>query len=253
MKIQYKAIKELLWEYRIFLGGDELGKVSPHYKDEQIIEIQKNISIESYCTFWGRSGLRLVSLGSFSYSNSVLPLTVSVGRYCSIGGGLQVLGDRHPLEWATTCPSLYAPNSGLVKTLVADTGRQTFFRTYDRTHKPVKVGNDVWIGQNVTLAQGITIGNGSVIAGNSMVTKDVPPYCIVGGNPAKIIRKRFSDTIIEALTSLQWWKYSIQDFSDLDITNPSIFCQQLSERIAKKNIAPFTPKILNYSEIKKFT
>lgn len=249
MKIEYKKIKKLMWERRIFLGNDKIEIQHPYYKDDQLIEIQKEIEIESYCTFWGRAGYRIVSMGAFSYSNSNLPLTVSIGRYSSIGGGLQVLGDRHPLEWVTTCPSLYAPNSGLVKALIEDTGRGTFFREYDRSHRPVKIGNDVWIGQNVTLAQGIEVGDGAVIAGNSMVTKNVPPYVIVGGNPAKIIRKRFSDTAIELLLKSQWWRYSIQDFSDLEIKNPILFCHQFEERKEKK-IIEFSPEKLKYSDFK---
>lgn len=240
-----------MWERRIFLGNDKIEIQHPYYKDDQLIEIQKEIEIESYCTFWGRAGYRIVSMGAFSYSNSNLPLIVSAGRYCSIGAGLQVLGDRHPLEWITTSPSLYAPNSGLVKALVEDTGRGSTFREYDRTHLPVKIGNDVWIGQNVTLAQGIKIGDGAIIAGNALVTKDVPPYVIVGGNPAKIIRKRFDDEAIELLLSSQWWKYSIQDFSHFDITNPKLFCFQLEEKKRNEEMPEFQPKKLRYSDFKK--
>jgi len=72
------------------------------------------------------------------------------------------------------------------------------------------VGNDVWIGYNVTILPGITIGDGAIIAANTTVSKDVPPYSIVGGNPSKIIKKRFSDEKIETLLTLKWWDWDIE-------------------------------------------
>ena len=72
------------------------------------------------------------------------------------------------------------------------------------------VGNDVWIGYNVTILPGITIGDGAIIAANTTVTKDVPQYSIVGGNPSKVIKKRFSDEKIETLLELKWWDWNIE-------------------------------------------
>ena len=70
------------------------------------------------------------------------------------------------------------------------------------------VGNDVWIGQNVTVMPGVHIGDGAIIAANSVVTKDIPPYCIAGGNPCKVIRKRFEEDLIEYLLNLKWWDWN---------------------------------------------
>src|SRR6185312_6866720 len=69
------------------------------------------------------------------------------------------------------------------------------------------IGNDVWIGQDVSLNRGVTIGDGAVVAGFSVVTRDVPPYAIVGGNPAKIIKYRFPEETINALLESRWWDY----------------------------------------------
>jgi len=83
---------------------------------------------------------------------------------------------------------------------------------------PVKgntiIGNDVWIGHNATIMPGITIGDGSIIATNATVTKDVDPYTIVGGNPATVIRKRFSDETISQLLKLRWWDWPIEKITD---------------------------------------
>ncbi|MAD97097.1 MAG: chloramphenicol acetyltransferase [Flavobacteriaceae bacterium] len=74
----------------------------------------------------------------------------------------------------------------------------------------IHVGNDVWIGYNATIMAGVSIGDGAIIATNATVVKDVPPYSIVGGNPAKLIRKRFSEETIEKLLEIQWWHWSIE-------------------------------------------
>ena len=79
------------------------------------------------------------------------------------------------------------------------------------------VGNDVWIGQNVTVMPGVHIGDGAIIAANSVITKDVPAYCVVGGNPSKIIRKRFDDTLIDYMLKLKWWNWdSDKIFRNMD-------------------------------------
>ena len=80
------------------------------------------------------------------------------------------------------------------------------------------VGNDVWIGQNVTILPGVHIGDGAIIGANSVVSKDVLPYHIVGGNPIKVIRKRFDDDTIEFLLNLKWWDWSAEKiFENLEI------------------------------------
>lgn len=89
------------------------------------------------------------------------------------------------------------------------------------------IGNDVWIGQNVTVMPGVHIGDGSVIAANTVVTKDVPAYCIAGGNPCKIIRKRFDDELIEYLLELKWWDWS----ADKIFRNMSALCSGDLEQI----------------------
>ena len=81
-----------------------------------------------------------------------------------------------------------------------------------------KIGNDVWIGQNVTVMPGVHIGDGAIIAANSVVVKDVPPYRIAGGNPCKIIKKRFDDELIEYLLAVKWWDWpACKIFNNLDI------------------------------------
>ena len=77
------------------------------------------------------------------------------------------------------------------------------------------IGNDVWIGQDVTILPGVCIGDGAIIGMNSLVASDVPPYTIVAGNPAKEIRKRFDDELIELMLKFQWWNLSVEEIDNL--------------------------------------
>lgn len=91
-----------------------------------------------------------------------------------------------------------------------------------------EIGNDVWIGKNVLIKGGITIGDGAIIGMGSVVTKDVPPYSIVGGVPAKIIRKRFSQTEIDALLKIKWWNWDSNDIVNRreDFVKPGYFIEK---------------------------
>ncbi|TIX41061.1 MAG: CatB-related O-acetyltransferase, partial [Mesorhizobium sp.] len=83
--------------------------------------------------------------------------------------------------------------------------RSTF--EYLRTNGPIKLGHDVWIGTDAIVLSGVTIGDGAVIAARSVVARDVPPYAIVGGNPARIIKYRFPDPTIAAMQKIRWWDW----------------------------------------------
>lgn len=121
---------------------------------------------------------------------------LKLGKFCSIADGCRIyLGGNHQVGWYTTYPFGHVhkdvfPHHGL--------GHPT-------TKGNVVIGHDVWIGANVTIMSGVSIGHGAIIANNSHVVKSVAPYTIVGGNPANVIRKRFSDDEIEFLLELEWW------------------------------------------------
>lgn len=87
----------------------------------------------------------------------------------------------------------------------------------------------MWLGANAVLLQGITIGDGAVIAAGSIVTKDVPPYAIVGGAPAKVIRYRFDSEIIEKLLELKWWDLEFEDLKEVDFDNIELAIKQVQE------------------------
>ena len=141
---------------------------------------------------------------------------VVVGKFCSIGENCNIyLEASHRSEWITTFPfgrtsqmvfnNKFAPNGppGLMK-----------------CKGDVIIGNDVWIAKNVTIMSGVKIGDGAVIANNSHVVKDIPPYSIVGGNPAQVIKYRFPEEKIEKLLEIQWWNWDTKKIED----NIEILC-----------------------------
>lgn len=120
-----------------------------------------------------------------------------VGNFCSIAGNVNIyLGGNHRTDWVTTYPFGHI--------------NQSVFNTFNGVGHPatkgdVTIGNDVWIGCNATIMSGVTIGDGAVIANNSHVVKDVEPYTLVGGNPAKYVKHRFTPEQIEQLLKIRWW------------------------------------------------
>ena len=142
--------------------------------------------------------------GCFDYKN--IPSGVSFGNYCSIADGVKIFRANHPLTFFTSHPLFYNPIMGYVNS--------------DRlTRLPLSIGHDVWIGANaIILPTCHKIGNGAVIGAASIVTKDVPPYSIVAGNPAKQIKFRFNTNQIKYLENIKWWEKSMPELASLGYT-----------------------------------
>lgn len=130
----------------------------------------------------------------------------TIGAFTSIANGVILGGARHPMEWVGMSPAFYAGRDSI---------RAKFAQHALPLPGKITIGNDVWIGRSAVVLSGVTIGNGAVVGAGAVVTKDVPPYAIVGGNPAKIIRYRFSPQIVDALEEIQWWNFSDQRLLEL--------------------------------------
>ena len=123
-----------------------------------------------------------------------------IGKFCAIGRGVEFImnGANHRMGSVTTYPFN-----------IMGHGWEAFAPTLEEL--PLKgdtvVGNDVWFGQNVTVMPGIHIGDGAIIAANSVVTRDIPPYCVAGGNPCQVLRPRFDRELTEYLLELKWWDW----------------------------------------------
>jgi acetyltransferase-like isoleucine patch superfamily enzyme len=162
-------------------------------------------------------------IGRYSYMGiGIVFDDIHVGRYCSIADGFTIVSGNHALNYLTTHP-IYASNAlfGWI-----DEYRDIDFKTkkMDPHHailpSPLIIGHDVWMGNRVTLLGKVkSIGNGAVIGAGSVVTKDVPPYAIVAGNPAKILRYRFPDLIIKELEKLKWWDLPLSAIKHLNLAD----------------------------------
>jgi len=123
-------------------------------------------------------------------------INCDVGSFTSIANNVVIGGAQHPMDWVSMSPVFYEGKDS-VKTKFSEHIRPDALKT--------KVGNDVWIGQGALIKAGVSIGDGAVVGMGSVVTKNVAPYCIVAGNPARLIKKRFDEDIIDNLLQLKWW------------------------------------------------
>ena len=139
-------------------------------------------------------------LGDFTYvsSNSVI-LEAQIGKFCSIGPNVKIAPGKHPTKIiVSTHPAIYSNPSYCLRNF-SDVDQHNPYRK-------VKIGNDVWICANVIIGDGVIVGDGAIISANSVVTKNIEPYSIVSGNPAKHVRYRFTNDEIDCLLKNKWWE-----------------------------------------------
>lgn len=147
---------------------------------------------------YGHQNIKHIFKDEFPY------IKLIIGSFCSIADNIKVYYGHgyHDSNNISTYPFGYV-----------DFGKEKFNK--GKTNGDIIIGNDVWIGDNVTIMSGINIGDGSIIANNSHVVRDVEPYTIVGGNPSNIIKKRFSDDVIDKLLKLKWWNLEDTEINEI--------------------------------------
>lgn len=154
------------------------------------------------------AGSHLVNCNMGKYSDIGYDCTIinsEIGSFCSLGANIIIGGAGHTVDWVSTSPVFNENKDHLPK---------KFSLHKFNLETTTKIGNDVWIGNNVIIKAGVTIGDGSVIGMGSIVTKDIPPYEIWAGNPAKFIKKRFEDDIANKLLSIKWWEWEDDKISE---------------------------------------
>lgn len=148
---------------------------------------------------------RGVKIGKYTYINngSHLGNNTIIGNFCSISYDCKIGLADHPLQFLAITPHL--------------TGRENVVNSKDywkNYHDKVEIGHDVWVGANAVILQGVKVGNGAIIGAGAIVRKDVEPYSVVVGVPAKVVRKRFSSDEVQAIEGMEWWNWDIKKIND---------------------------------------
>ena len=168
--------------------------------------INRLMGVDAYSRLLAQQREGIVQIGLYSYGTPEIFVyegdsnKVKIGKFCSIANDVKIfVGGNHRVDWISTYPFRIMFNlPGQYKD------------GHPSSKGDVVIGNDVWIGRGTTILSGVNIGDGSVIGAYSVVTKNVPPYSIVAGNPARIIKKRFDDKVISILLKIKWWDWPIE-------------------------------------------
>lgn len=209
-------------------------------------KLSQMCSFEVPCSVYGSVDTRTyIEIGAFSSVGGNLAEGriggVSIGRYCSIAAGVYLGLQQHPTSFVSTSARQYFANccgwdfhAGSVRlpSIPQEQPKMTI------------IGNDVWIGTNALVMGGIKVGNGAIIAAGAVVTKDVPPYAIVAGVPAKIIRYRFNENTIRELQELKWWDYNLADLGEIPWNDVAQAIPLIRKRISSGCVEPYLPKIM---------
>lgn len=163
----------------------------------------KECQLAEYVSITGRSTVVRSDIGRFTYINSARVVRAHVGSFCSIGPDALVGGlGRHPTDMLSTHPAFYSVQG---QTAVSFAHAPQFEEWI-----PTTIGHDVWIGARAIILDGVRVGTGAIVAAGALVSRDVPPYAIVGGVPARIIRYRYDETSRGHLEASRWWELGLE-------------------------------------------
>jgi acetyltransferase-like isoleucine patch superfamily enzyme len=201
---------------------------------------------EPPCTIAGNVNCKtLIEVGAFSLFNGEAGhgriRDVRIGRYSGVGKFVDIGLPNHPTNWISTNARQYVRG---VEEWNSYLGKDVATADYEE-RRITEIGNDVSIFDRAFIVQGVKIGDGAVVAAGAVVTKDVPPYAVVAGVPAKVVKYRFDDETIKKLLELKWWRYDLSDLGQIDWRDVPKAIRQIQETKA----AEYKPKWITGCEI----
>lgn len=186
------------------------------------VELVDNLTIDKQsCVSRSQVG-RYFGLGCFSFVNNC-----RIGRYCTFGARVSVGAFSHPTDWLSVHEVGYRDIANIYGDSILTDGVNRAPQ-----NPATEIGNDVWIGDNACVRAGVRIGDGAIVGMGAVVTADVPPYAIVGGNPARVLRHRFEAPVIAALLALRWWELDMPALKGVDFADVGAAIEQVRQRRA---------------------
>lgn len=219
-------------------------KIEGVYKNGEKFRIQQNAVAERYSNM---PKARIVSMGAYSYcrTKSMSP-HLQCGRYCSLATGIEFSDQEHPTKRVSTHPwTTHAHMRKFAEDEFNADWEVTYFPTLP---PPPVIENDVWIGANALIRRGVTIGTGAIVAARAVVTRDVPPYAIVGGTPARVLKYRFPEQLIQRLLASKWWIYNYIDLPNPASEDVNSFLDALEYKVENNLISAFNPGLVDIEE-----
>jgi len=213
-----------------------------------------DVVFEPPCNFKWMDIQHSIYMGAFSYAVSGFYYGCRIGRYCSFGENVQIGRHSHPLHYVSTSPFFYENYKDILNNTLLEENNFNFDSDFERSSPPVltkltTIGNDVWIGHGAFILPGLTIGDGAVIAAHSVVTKDVPPYAVVAGSPAKVIKYKVEQSLIDPLLKSKWWEYAPWQLKGACVDDIPSFLKFIEALRISTPI--YSPSKVNISELNK--
>ncbi len=192
-------------------------------------------------------------MGAFSYAVSGFYFGCRIGRYCSFAENVQIGRHPHPMHYFSTSPFFYWVYDDILNQHFPPEADIAPLRDFKRNSphavaKMTMIGNDVWIGDGAFILPGVKIGNGAAIAARSVVTKDVPPYALVAGVPAKVIRYRFQEDQIEALLASRWWEFAPWQLKGATVDDIPAFLEFIA-KLRSSGESAYTPEQIKLGDL----
>lgn len=227
--------------------------VSTHLKPGAVLP--DDVVFEPPCSFKWMNVQHSLHLGAFSYAVNGFYFGCRIGRYCSFGEQVQIGRHPHPMHWFSTSPFFYWPYKDVLDQPLPEGIELSPNKDFPRKTPPVTaklttIGNDVWIGHGAFILPGVQIGDGAVVAAMSVVTKNVPPYAVVAGSPARVVKYRFSENIVEALLKSKWWEFAPWDLKGARVDDILSFVDFVNG-LRKKGTPIYVPSKINLPDFLK--